>query len=78
MAYAEIALQRCDALIAGFEDILHAVQVCRREPWMRMRMRYGLVWRADRPWSPGLADFVATLREVQAETDLREPCPVVG
>jgi len=38
------------------------------EDWFRME--YGLVWREGQEWSRGLRDFVATLREVQAETDL--------
>jgi DNA-binding transcriptional LysR family regulator len=42
-----------------------------REPWMRMS--YGLIWRRDQPWSRGLSEFVATLKEVQASVD---PDPV--
>src|SRR6056297_796118 len=44
-----------------------------REPWMRMS--YGLIWRKGRPWSRSLSDFVDTLREVLARTDLARAAP---
>lgn len=44
-----------------------------QEPWMRMS--YGLIWRKGRAWSRSLSDFVDTLREVLARTELGQATP---
>ena len=53
--YAEIVLERCDALIAGFEDLAHAIELKRNEDERGVRVSVG-PFAAE---AVGLAGFAA-------------------